>query len=356
MKQLLLLIGVLLYLPTSTYATDRTFTVGDVSFTMLPVAGNTFYMGAQKTSNQQPNYDANASSNEQPVHLVTVNDFYIGQYVITQGLWEALMYETPNAASNNQWTEGYGLGASYPAYYITYTDVQRFIDALNGFCRLTNQLKADEYFRLPTEAEWEFAARGGSLSKGYLYAGSNYINDVAWYVENSPESTQAVGKKQPNELGLYDMSGNVMEWCSDYYTDYTEQAQNNPTGATSGTYRVLRGGVYLRPATLCRIAARSYAFEDTSVSYYGARLALQAHLPTHTPAATVDKINIACHNQQLTITGIPINTPIRVINLMGTTLYQAISTDNTHTINLINYPTGVYIVKVGTHVKRIKKQ
>ena len=356
MKQLLLLIGVLLFLQTSTYATDRTFTVGDVSFTMLPVAGNTFYMGAQKTSNQQPNYDANASSNEQPVHLVTVNDFYIGQYVITQGLWEALMYETPNAASNNQWTEGYGLGASYPAYYITYTDVQRFIDALNGFCRLTNQLKADEYFRLPTEAEWEFAARGGSLSKGYLYAGSNYINDVAWYVENSPESTQAVGKKQPNELGLYDMSGNVMEWCSDYYTDYTEQAQNNPTGATSGTYRVLRGGVYLRPATLCRIAARSYAFEDTSVSYYGARLVLQAHLPTHTPAATVDKINIVCHNQQLTITGIPINTPIRIINLMGTTLYQAISTDNTHTINLINYPTGVYIVKVGTHVKRIKKQ
>ena len=164
------------------------------------------------------------------------------------------------------WSSTYGLGDNYPAYYISYRDVQSFITKLNSM--------TGETFRLPTEAEWEFAARGGNKSKGYTYSGSNTIGDVAWYTDNSSYSTHTVKTKAANELGIYDMSGNVWEWCSDWYGSYSSGSQTDPTGPTTGSYRVLRGGSCYDSATNCRCAFRgssSTSFRDNGLGF---RLAL----------------------------------------------------------------------------------
>jgi formylglycine-generating enzyme required for sulfatase activity len=253
-------------------AQTRSFTIGDVTFTMNFVEGGTFNMGAQNTDNTLPGYEAGADFNENPVHAVTVADFYMAPYLITQELWETLLYETPNAEFEQQWFEGAGLGNQYPAYYITYNDVQRFITALNDFCHYTQQLSDDEFFRLPTEAEWEYAARGGKQSQGYVYAGSNTASEVAWYVENSPESTQKVGLKKPNELGLYDMSGNVAEWCIDFYGQYESSFQENPVGQVLGSDRVIRGGPYSDDEKRCRVSARNSYMPSSCFENLGIRL------------------------------------------------------------------------------------
>jgi|GEM_PF-3367862 len=334
-------------------AQTRSFTIGDVTFTMNFVEGGTFNMGAQNTNNTLPGYEAGADFNENPVHAVTVADFYMAPYLITQELWETLLYETPNAEFEQQWFEGAGLGNQYPAYYITYNDVQRFITALNDFCHYTQQLSDDEFFRLPTEAEWEYAARGGKQSQGYVYAGSNTASEVAWYVENSPESTQKVGLKKPNELGLYDMSGNVMEWCSDLYGNYTANSQTNPTGPANGTYRVLRGGVYMRPATLCRIAARSYAFDNTRVSYYGARLALIANPPTGVNTLQTDKPTGYIQGTQLHIVNLSGTTQIALYNILGQKVAAYHIASTTHNINMLSFPKGMYILRLNQTTQRI---
>ena len=338
-------------------AQDRTFTVGDITFKMKYVQGGTFNMGAQSTDSNGDNYDADASVIEEPVHSVTVSSFYMGEYVITQNLWESLMYETPNAESENVWFEGCGLGPLYPAYYITYTDVKNFITALNSFARHTNQLAEGEYFRMPTEAEWEYAARGGNKSMGYKYAGSNNVDDVAWYVQNSPESTQKVGQKLPNELGLYDMSGNVMEWCSDYYGAYSAAEQTNPTGTSYGYYRVLRGGVYLRPATLCRIADRSYALENTRVTYYGARLVLQSNISTDIEENSSTNVNIYTKDNCLYINNLPTDiTEATIYNQSGQgVLKQNVNESNT-SINISTLPQGYYVLNLsGKNYKFLKQ-
>ena len=351
------IIIIMLFVCMGIVAQDRTFTVGDITFKMKYVQGGTFNMGAQSTDPNGDNYDADASVIEEPVHSVTVSSFYMGEYVITQALWESLMYETPNAESENVWFEGCGLGADYPAYYITYNDVKNFITALNSFARYTNQLTEGEYFRMPTEAEWEFAARGGNNSMGYKYAGSNNVNDVAWYVQNSPESTQKVGQKQPNELGLYDMSGNVMEWCSDYYGAYSEEEQTNPIGASYGHYRVLRGGVYLRPATLCRITDRSYALENTRVTYYGARLVLQSNISTDIEASSALDTDLYTKDNYLYINNLPYNnSESTIIDLNGkVVLKQNVNESNT-SINISTLPQGCYILNLnGKNYKFLKQ-
>ncbi len=244
----------------------KEFTVNGVSFKMVKVDGGTFQMGATEEQGDDV-YDR-----EKPVHSVTLSDYYIGETEVTQALWYAVMGQKPTSGGS-QWESSYGLDDDNPVYYVSWDNCQEFITTLNV---LTGQT-----FRLPTEAEWEFAARGGTGSQGCKYAGSNTIDDVAWYWGNSkilgisnPEyGTHAVGTKAPNELGLYDMTGNVMEWCQDWYDSYDSSAQTNPTGPSSGSIRVLRGGSWINDAGSCRVAFRSGESLSDRSNYIGLRLA-----------------------------------------------------------------------------------
>ena len=234
----------------------------DISFKMIKVEGGTFKMGAQSTDPNGENYDIKAIVWEQPVHSVTLDDYYIGETEVTQELWEAVMgttIEQQRQKAEEYWDSDcylYGQGSTYPMYWISWDDCQEFIKKLNE--------KTGKDFCLPTEAEWEYAARGGNKSRGYKYAGSNTIGDVAWYKTNAydvGESSPAYGThpictKSPNELGLYDMSGNVYEWCIDCYEEYLSSSQTNPTGSTSGSNRVRRGGSWSDYARFCRVSYR----------------------------------------------------------------------------------------------------
>jgi len=231
-----------------------TYTVNGVSFKMLPVAGGTFQMGAQSTDPNGQNYDAEANSYENPVHQVTLSAFTIGETEVTQALWQAVMGSNPS----------YFKDPVLPVEQVSWDDCQTFLTKLN---QLTGKT-----FRLPTEAEWEYAARGGNESTGYKYSGSNTIGNVAWYYDNGGSKTHAVGTKQANELGIYDMSGNVWEWCSDWYDSYGSSSQTNPTGAASGSYRVLRGGSWNYNAMFCRVSLRSGYYPDYGNDGRGLRL------------------------------------------------------------------------------------
>ena len=238
---------------------ERTFKVNGESFKMVKVVGGAFQMGA--TSEQ----GSDAYDDESPVHRVTLSNYYIGETEVTQALWYAVMGQRPTS-DGNQWNSTYGVGYDYPVYNVSWDDCQEFISKLN---ELTG-----EQFRLPTEAEWEFAARGGNHSLGYKYAGSNTIDDVAWYNSNSDSKTHPVGTKAPNELGLYDMSGNVWEWCQDWYGSYSSSDQTDPVGPSSGTGRVGCGGSWYNYASYCRVAAR-YNYTPSNRYYrVGLRLAL----------------------------------------------------------------------------------
>ena len=203
-----------------------------ISIDMVRVEAGTFTMGA--TAEMK-----NPDDNEKPTHRVTLtNDYYIGKYEVTQALWQAVMGNNPSGFK----------GDNLPVEKVSWDDCQEFINKLN---RITGKT-----FRLPTEAEWEYAARGGKKSRGYQYSGSNNISDVAWYSDNSGNMTNDVGSKQANELGIYDMTGNVWEWCQDRYGRYDSFSQVNPTGANSGSYRVIRGGSWIRTARYCRSSCR----------------------------------------------------------------------------------------------------
>ncbi len=229
-------------------ANSGRFTVRGVSFEMVRVEGGTFRMGA--TSEQEDDAD----SDEKPVHSVTLSSYYIGKTEVTQALWQAVMGSNPSAFQ----------GADLPVECVSWNDCQEFIQKLN---RLTGR-----NFRLPTEAEWEFACRGGNKSNGYKYSGSNDIDNVAWY--DGYSGAHPVGTKAPNELGIYDMSGNVWEWCSDWYADYTSYSQTDPTGPQSGSRRVYRGGSWSSIARGCRSSDRSCYDPTDRNSDLGLRLAL----------------------------------------------------------------------------------
>ncbi|MBO4870618.1 MAG: SUMF1/EgtB/PvdO family nonheme iron enzyme [Muribaculaceae bacterium] len=246
------------------YYEDESYTVNGVSFNMVAVEGGTFTMGA--TAEQ----GGEADVTESPVHQVTVSNFRIADTEVTQALWQAVMGSNPSyfTSKNN-----YTTNLQRPVENVSWDDCQTFISKLN---KLTGRK-----FRLPTEAEWEYAARGGNKSKGYKYAGSNNIGDVAWYFESIPSQTigkngygtQAVGKKAPNELGLYDMSGNVWEWCQDWYGSYRSSAQVNPSGPSSGSVRVNRGGSWFYYAWYCRVTNRHSYSPSTRYYNLGLRLA-----------------------------------------------------------------------------------
>lgn len=232
--------------PTVKY---KTYTVNGVSFDMVAVEGGTFTMGA--TTEQ----GSDAYDEEKPTHKVTLSDYMIGKTEVTQELWRAVMGYNPS----------YFKDYNSPVEQVSYIDCENFIEKLNSLTGLN--------FRLPTEAEWEYAARGGNKSKGYKYSGSNDIDRVAWYYDNT-SSTRAVATKSPNELGLYDMSGNVWEWCSDSYKDYSSGPQTNPEGSSGFGFVVNRGGSWYNGARRCRVSCRGCDFPGISDDTFGLRLAL----------------------------------------------------------------------------------
>ena len=229
---------------------NKTFTVKGVKFTMVAVEGGTFTMGA--TSEQ----GSDAAGDEKPTHQVTLSSYYIGKTEVTQALWKAVMGKNPSKFK----------GDNLPVENVSWDDCQEFIKKLNAL--------TGKNFRLPTEAEWEYAARGGNKSRSYKYSGSNNIDDVAWYNKNSENRTHPVKTKQSNELGIYDMCGNVWEWCQDRYGDYSSATQTNPKGATTGSNRVNRGGSSGSYGRYCRSSYRSYNTPGYSDKFLGLRLAL----------------------------------------------------------------------------------
>lgn len=241
--------------------TERTFTIQGnekkVSFKMKLVEHGTFTMGSSL-----------GGSNEKPEHTVTLTkDYFMAETEVTQELWFAVMGESPKATDNKwKWNYADGLGDRYPAYFVSYNDCLNFITTLNAM--------TGEQFRLPTEAEWEFAARGGNKSQGYTFAGSNTLDEVGWYDGNCVRNEWVKYLKSPNELGLYDMSGNVCEWCSDWFGSYSSTSQVDPKGSSRGTYRVCRGGSWYYPAKDCRVFVRDGGTPQTVSNDMGFRLAL----------------------------------------------------------------------------------
>ena len=237
----------------------ETFTVEGVSFKMVTVEGGTFTMGA--TAEQ----GSDAYTNEKPTHQVTLSSFSIGETEVTQALWEAVMGTNPSQFTGN---------LQRPVEKVSWNACQAFIAKLNQM--------TGKNFRLPTEAEWEYAARGGKLSQGYKYPGSNDVAEVAWFRDNSyavgsssPDyGTHPVGTLAPNELGIYDMSGNVSEWCQDLFGNYSSVAQTDPTGSTTSTHRVYRGGSWGVNARYCRVSYRLNYTPTGISSNYGFRLVL----------------------------------------------------------------------------------
>ena len=216
----------------------------NINMKMIWVEGGVFMMGC---TNEQ---SADCNSVEENVHRVELDGFYIGMLEVTQSQWEKVV-------GTNIYSQQYkvgasrtcGVGSDYPMYYVSWEEAMEF-------CRLLSN-KTGKTYTLPTEAQWEYAARGGTKADGAKYAGNHMVDLVAWYAGNSDGSTHPCGSKSPNALGIFDMCGNVFEWCKDWYkSGYESHDTNNPTGPLSGSHRVLRGGCWFRDASSCRVAFR----------------------------------------------------------------------------------------------------
>lgn len=234
----------------SNVGSSSTVILSSISSNMITVTGGTFTMGCIREQG------SDCDSVEEPAHQVTVGNFKLGTYEVTQEQYREVMGTNPSYF--------YGCD-NCPVEQVSWNDIQEFIRKLNN--------KTGKNFRLPTEAEWEYAARGGNQSRGYKYSGSDEISNIAWYADNSERKTHTIGVKQANELGIYDMSGNVWEWCADWYGTYGSNSQTNPTGAHSGEFRVVRGGSWVDDADGCRVFNRYCVAPDFIDSYDGFRLA-----------------------------------------------------------------------------------
>ncbi len=234
--------------------------------TLVYVEGGSFMMGSD---------DLESWEDEQPIHEVSVSSFYIGKYQVTQKEWQEVMGDNPSLFKGDK------LPVERVSWYdaIIYCNKRSIKEGLNPCYsgsgdNITCDWTANGY-RLPTEAEWEYAARGGKKSKGYIYSGSNDLKKVAWYEDNSGDETHPVGEKQANELGIYDMSGNVWEWCWDWYDEnyYQQSPKKDPRGPSSGDYsRVLRGGSWYDNVSYCRVADRFSNNPDFRLYFYGLRI------------------------------------------------------------------------------------
>ena len=218
---------------------------------MVFVDGGTFMMGSNS-----------GEDDEKPVHDVTLSSYYIGKYEVTQAQWRAVMGTNPSYFKNCD---------DCPVEQVSWNDVQGYIQKLNT--------QTGKQYRLPTEAEWEYAARGGNKSRNYTYSGSDDINSVAWYGGNSGDKTHTVGGKQYNELGIYDMTGNVWEWCADWYGNYSSARATNPKGPSTGGDRLLRGGSFNNRAQDCRSALRGMLNPGSEYSNFGFRLVFSPSSP-----------------------------------------------------------------------------
>ena len=223
----------------------ETFIVKGIPFHMIHVRGGTFQMGE-------------GCKKFNGAHQVTLSDYYVGETEVTQELWQAVMGQNPSTLKD----------PNLPVDNISWEDCQVFISKLNDM--------TGHRFRLPTEAEWEFAAHGGNMCRDYDYSGSNILNNVAWYIKNSDDKTHPIKSKHANELGLYDMSGNVWEWCQDWFDEYSLDSQTNPTGPSTGKNRVVRGGCWYDDARFggCYVTARYFNKPDYHNHDTGFRLAL----------------------------------------------------------------------------------
>ncbi len=222
------------------------FTVKGVTFRMVHVDGGKFKMGANDD-------DEHAQNNEKPAHDVILSDYWIGETQVTQALWQVVMGENPSYFTQ---LKGYTNSMNRPVECVNWVKCQEFIEKLED--ELRDKLKGRK-FHLPTEAQWEFAARGGNKSNGYKFAGRNFnVKKIAWFRDNSEAQTHPVADPEhyPNELGLYDMSGNVWEWCQDCYVEYSNESQNNPLASQKGSNRVFRGGSWQNGAWRCRVSHR----------------------------------------------------------------------------------------------------
>ena len=232
--------------------------IRDLELVLISIAPGSFMMGSNA-----------GESDEKPVHKVTLTEpFWMGRTEVTQAQWRAIMRTNPSPFK----------GEDDPVQKVSWNDCVKFCKKLTVRERAAGRLPANQEYRLPTEAEWEYCARGGVKSKGYKYSGSDTIGDVAWYDGNSGNETHPVAQKQPNELGLYDMSGNVWEWCGDYYDwSYPRDAQVNPTGPRSSKYRVIRGGCWYSYAELCRSSQRHGLGQSLADYYLGFRIVRAFH-------------------------------------------------------------------------------
>jgi formylglycine-generating enzyme required for sulfatase activity len=226
----------------------KVFANGKKSFEpeMVFVEGGSYKMGSNSLE-----------ANEKPLHTVNLNSFRIGKYEITQRQWKAVM------GNNSSYFSGCD---DCPMENVSWDQVDLFIRELNS--------QTGNNYRLPTEAEWEYAAKGGNEGKGYTFCGSSDINSVAWHYKNSEGRTHVVGTKASNELGIYDMSGNVWEWCSDWYGNYTLASETDPLGPSAGKFKILRGGSWFNIEGTCHSSIRISSYPDREQSYYGFRLVL----------------------------------------------------------------------------------
>ncbi len=266
-------------------STTYTETVNGVSFKMVRVKGGSFQMGCTDRAAE------NCNSDESPVHSVDLSDYSIGETEVTVGLFRAFVEETgyrttaETQPADDGWDGEWGTGEAttwrhdalgkirplsendHPVLHVSWDDA-------TAFCRWLAK-KTGKNYRLPSEAEWEYAARGGNKSRGHGYSGSDQLDEVAWYWDNSNGKTNKVKSKLPNELGLYDMTGNAREWCSDWYGAFPSEAQKNPVGPATGTERVTRGGSFGGSPRFCRLSDRVADAPANHNGMLGFRIAVQ---------------------------------------------------------------------------------
>ena len=242
----------LLFVVFSTIADAQTFDQPAMVF----IQGGSFNMGSN-----------NGMSIEKPVHAVTINSFNIGKYEVTVVEYKAFCKATGHSMPTTFSLKVGRWNDMHPMRDVSFDDATAYCNWLSDMSNVN--------YRLPTEAEWEYAARGGNQSRGYIYSGSDDLDEVGWNIDNSGKETHSIGRKKPNELGIYDMTGNVWEWCSDWYDGnyYAYSPASNPKGPTSGDHRVLRGGSWSFPASICRVAMRyDYSPADYLASSFGFRV------------------------------------------------------------------------------------